>query len=188
MNLRILVVLLSFIGILSCNTSKKETSPIALAEQYYRAMNTSDFTIVTGLFLDSIRMKENDYSAVFSKEDYIHWLQWDSVFKPAYKILKISEKDGKVNLHISKECRRTLFLNEEPVINNELMVFKDNRIVSIEIDNYIVFNDSLFSQKRAKLLTWIDENHAELNGFIHDQTKAGALNYIKALDLYEARE
>ncbi|WP_430968946.1 hypothetical protein [Spongiimicrobium sp. 2-473A-2-J] len=187
MPLKWALYLLFCLGLLSCST-KKQPSPTEIAQQYYRAMNQSDYEGVTELFLDSIRMIENGYDIVLSKEDYINWLQWDSVFKPTYKILKISEKNGKVQLHVSKSCRRTLFLNGEAVVNNELMTLRDRKIEQVEILNYVVFHDSLWDANRSKLLRWVDENRPELNGFLHDQSKTGGLNYLKAITLYEAHD
>ena len=173
--------------LLSCNT-KKQLTPIEIAQQYYKAMNQSDYEKITGLFQDSIRMTENDYSMVLSKKDYINWLQWDSVFRPTYKILKIDEENGNVRMHVSKSCRRTLFLNGEAIINNELMTISNQKIVQIDILNYVVMHDSLWKANRSKLMQWVDQNQPELNGFLHDQSKAGGHNFLRAIELYESHE
>lgn len=53
---------------------------------------------------------------------------------------------------------------------------------------YPVFNDSVFAKNWDEFLSWIDANHPELNGFIHDQTKVGGMTYLKAIDLYKNRK
>jgi len=43
-------------------------------------------------------------------------------------------------------------------------------------------------QDRVKLLVvWVEENHPELDGFIHDMTMKGAQDYVNSIELYEAR-
>jgi len=37
-------------------------------------------------------------------------------------------------------------------------------------------------------LSWVSENHPELNGFINDQTEAGGKKFLKALELYETKK
>jgi len=37
------------------------------------------------------------------------------------------------------------------------------------------------------LVVWVEENHPELDGFIHDMTMKGAQDYVNSIELYEAR-
>jgi len=84
----------------------------------------------------------------------------------------------------SKTDKRISFLHEQPIVTNQLIRFDQDKIVSIETTEYAVFNDSIFVKNRDSLLSWIDENHPELNGFIYNQTAPGGRQYLKAIELY----
>ncbi|MEZ4841262.1 MAG: hypothetical protein R2821_07060 [Flavobacteriaceae bacterium] len=57
-------------------------------------------------------------------------------------------------------------------MTDQVIHFDKDKITSgIETTKYVIFNDSVFVKNRDGLLDWIDKNHPELNGFIHDQTK-----------------
>jgi len=43
----------------------------------------------------------------------------------------------------------------------------------------------LWNLTKNEMVTWIKKNHPELDGFIYDQTKTGAQNYLKAIALYK---
>ncbi|MCK0160790.1 hypothetical protein [Allomuricauda sp. F6463D] len=165
-----------------------EIDKVKIAENYIGALNVSDYNQVTGLFLDSIRFNEVNYIRTFTKEEYHSLFQWDSIFAPHYEILEIKEVSGDLHLKVSKECERIRFLQNRPFITKEIMKFKDGAIYSIDIVEYIGFNDSIWVRNREKLVSWIEENQPELNGFIYDQTKTGALKFQKAIELYEGRD
>ena len=168
--------------LVSCND---KISNLETAKAYYDVLNKSDYSKVPLLFLDSILSKEGDYKKVFSQPDYIEFLKWDAVFKSEHKLLEIKEKEGVVFAMVSQNDKRIMFLNEEPIITNQVIRFKNGKISSVEIIDYVVFNEKTFVKNRAKLLNWINENHPELNDFLYDQTESGGLNYIKAIDLFK---
>jgi len=58
----------------------------------------------------------------------------------------------------------------------------------VETTEYLVFNDATFVKNRDSLLSWIDENHPELNGFINNQTAPGGRQYLKAIELFKNRQ
>lgn len=50
---------------------------------------------------------------------------------------------------------------------------------------YIGANFAIWSAWKNSLVKWVDANHPDLNGFIHDLSKTGAENYLKAIDLFK---
>ena len=190
MNRFTVVLLFLTIGIVSCKNSESEIDKLEIAKKYYDVLDKSNISGIETLLTDSLLTKETeyDYEQIFSKKEYVEWLKWDSVFKPTYKILEIGQEHGTVKATISKMDNRIAFLHKEPIVINQVILFDKDKITSIETTKYVIFNDSVFAKNRADLLNWIDKNHPELNGFIHDQTKTGGMTYLKAIDLYENRE
>jgi len=171
---------------MSCKTSEKEIDKLEIAKNYYRYLDNSDDAGMITLLGDGIviRESEDDYEERFSQKRYIEWLKWDSVFDPTYKILEIEQENEIVKAKISKTDKRIFFLHEEPIVWNEIIRFDNNKIKSVERIKYEVFNVTKFLKNRDELVSWIDENHPELNGFLNDQTKPGGMKYVKAIELY----
>ena len=190
MNRIVVLLFLLAIGFISCKNSEKEIDKLGIAEKYYEILDKSNISGIETLLSDSLLTKETeyDYEQTFSKKEYVEWLKWDSVFDPTYKILEIEQENGNVKAKISKTDKRISFLHKEPIVTHQVIRFDNDKISSIETTKYVVFNDSTFVKTRDGLLNWIDKNHPELNGFIHDQTKAGGMKYLKAIELYENKK
>lgn len=171
--------------ICSCNFLAKKTPTEKLTEDFYDALNNSNFEMISQLHYDSVRVKEADYLMTYAPDDYINWLRWDSVFSPSYKILALKERDEAIEIMVSKECKRTLFLNGSPVVTKERLRFKEGKIYNLEIVESTSYDNENWNRKREELVEWVNKNHPELNGFIHDQTKEGGMKYLKALALYK---
>jgi hypothetical protein len=180
----IILSLLLTTGFISCKNSKKEIEKLEIAKSYYRALDSSDNLGMELLLTDSIVTKETDYEQTFSRKDYVEWLKWDAVFEPSYEILQIEQEDKIVKAKISKIDKRISFLHQEPIVTNHIIRFDNDKIMSIETTEYVLFNYSTFVKNRDGLVNWIDENHPDLNGFIHDQTETGGLKYLRAIELY----
>ena len=180
------IALVIFVLSISC-TQKQSFDGIAATKTYFVALNESDYDKVTSLFLDSIRMREGIYTSVFSKQAYKHMFQWDSTFHPTYAIQEIEQSGDTVLMQVSKTCTRIHFLHEESTVTKERVVFQNGKIFSIEIVDFVVFNDERWATNRANLVSFVEANHPELNGFLHDQTKAGAIKYLKAIELYQSQ-
>lgn len=193
MNKIIILSLLLTIGFASCKNSEKEknkeTSKLEIAKQYYKALDQSDGSGMRILLGDSIVIRENadNYEERFSQKGYMVWLEWDSVFDPTYEILQIEQEGEIVKAKISKIDKRILFLHEEPMVWNEIVRFDNNKIIKVERIEYEVFNVEKFLKNRDGLVSWIDENHPELSGFLFPQTKSTGIKYLKAIELYKNR-
>lgn len=174
------------IGFTSCKNPDKEIDRLEIAKKYYEVLEQSNVSEIENLLTDSLLTKETqyDYEQIFTKKEYLDWLTWDAVFEPTYKILEIEQENGTVKAKVSKMDKRISFLHQEPIITEQVIHFENNKINSIETVNYVVFKDSIFVKKRDKLVNWTENNHPELSGFIHDQTKTGGVKYLKAIELY----
>lgn len=190
MNKTIALVLLMTIGLISCKNSNKEIEKLEIAKKYYEVLCNSSVSGIIPFLTDSLLTKENeyDYEQTFSLKEYVEWLKWDSVFDPTYQILDIEQEKGIVKAKISKIDQRIAFLHEEPIVTNQVIRFDNDKISSIETTEYLIFNDSTFVKNRDELVNWINKNHPELNGFIHDQTVTGGMKYLKAIELYKNKK
>ena len=190
MNKIIALFFLLIIGIISCKNSENEFDKLEIAKQYYEILDKSNASGIEALLTDSLLTSETEYDYVqsFSQKEYIEWLKWDAVFEPTYKILEIGQENRTIRARISKTDKRITFLHEEPIVTDQVLRFEKDKITSIETTKYVIFNDSLFVANREKFLNWIDENHPELGGFIYDQTEAGGIKYLKAIELYETNK
>lgn len=181
-----ILTLLIILAFFSCKHSEKEVDTLEIAKKYYDALDNSDASAMADLLTDSLVTKETayDYEQTFSRSEYLEWVKWDSVFDPTYEVLRIEKEDEYIKATISKIDKRISFLHEQPIVTNQLIRFDHNKIVALETTEYIVFNDSTFVKNRGNLLSWIQENHPELNGFINNQTAPGGRQYLKAIELY----
>lgn len=184
---KILILLVLTMGFISCKDSEEEMNTIEIAKQYYKVLDNSDYPKINAWFADSLITKEGGYVQHYSQSEYLEFLKWDAVFDPSYEILEIEQLDGFVKAKISKIDKRIFFLHEEPFITNQVIRFQKDKIISVEID-YVNFNEKTWERNKTKLLSWIDENYPELNGFIYDQTEIGGMKFLKALELYKNRK
>ncbi|WP_299523716.1 hypothetical protein [Winogradskyella sp.] len=187
MNKTIVLLLLLTIGFLSCKNSEKEVDKIEIVKQYFKTLDNSDYSKISDWFADSLTTIEGEYKQAYSKSDYLGFLKWDSVFDPNYEILEIGQNNGIVKAKISKMDKRISFLHEEPFIINQIIKFENDKIISVETE-YMGFNEATWERNKNGLLSWIDENHAELNGFIYDQTESGGIKFLKAIELYKNKK
>ncbi|MHA7055933.1 hypothetical protein ACWGOQ_0001840 [Aquimarina sp. M1] len=165
------------------NCSRKNQNTL-LVQKYYDHLNHSNFLELSELIGDSITINEGDYNMNYSRNDYYTFFQWDSVFSPTYELLEIKQVDKKIAVKVSKTCTRIKFLNQKSMTSKEVFEIKNQKISKIK--NVEMDSDfKLWNATKNEIVTWIKKNHPELDGFMYDQTKAGAQNYVKAMDLYK---
>ncbi|WP_435624609.1 hypothetical protein [Flagellimonas sp.] len=170
---------------LSCKQTDSTINKLEWSQNYIEALNSADYKKAASFFSDSVRLNELVYKSSFSKDQYHSLFQWDSVFKPTYKILDIQLKEEYVEMRVSKQCKRILFLNEEPMVTKEKVYFSDDGIYSIDIVEYIVFNETKWDKNRLELVSWTAEEYPELDGFLYDQSLKGGLKFKKAIERYQ---
>lgn len=187
MNKFTVTLLLITIGIISCKNSEKEFDNLKIAEKFYSEINNSNHSEIVELINNNFTTNDDGFEQKYSGNEYTEWVKWDSVFEPTYEILKIEEENGTVKATISKKDKRITFLHHEPIITKETIQFENGKIKNIDRVS-ASFNVEGFVKNRDELVGWITENHPELNGFLHDQTKNGGMNYLKAIELYKNKK
>ncbi|MBX2840283.1 MAG: hypothetical protein KTR26_00825 [Flammeovirgaceae bacterium] len=182
------VFIYSFLWVvISCQEHQEELTSKQIVEAYFVALNNYNFEEISAYTSDNILRTEGEYVVTKNKVDLQRIFQWDSVFVPKYEILEIEEKDQAIVATISKNCKRITFLHDTPMVYKTIIEVTDHKITKMKTDEYIEFDDAKWQKRRDMLVKWIDENHPELNGFIHDQTIVGAQNYLKAIALYQTK-
>lgn len=190
MNRMLIISLILSLGLVSCKSSEKTIDKLQIAEKYFLALDESNSSKMKELVMDNLitEIPEYEYKVRYSKNDYVgKWLKWDSVFEPTYKVIEMNLNNGIVKAKISKVDKRILFFMQKPFLTNEILKFKDDKIASIETE-YLNFDEETWGKNRNQLLSWVSENHPELDGFINDQTEAGGKKFLKALELYEKKK
>ena len=187
MNKIIVFLFLLTIGFVSCKHAEKETEKIEIAKNFYAAIDNSNPSKTTELITENFTTKDDGFEQKYSGNEYAEWIKWDSIFQPTYEIIKIEQKNGTVSAKISKIDKRISFLHQEPIITNEIIQFENNKITNINRVS-ASFNVERFVKRRDELVSWIAENHPELNGFLNDQTITGGKKYMKAIELYRNRK
>lgn len=190
MNRVLIISLILLIGLVSCKNSIKTIDKLGIAKKYFEALDKSNSSEMKALLTDSLVtvIPKYEYEVTFSKNDYLEkWLKWDSIFEPTYKVLEMELENGIVKAKISKTDKRILFLMQEPFLTHEILRFQNNKISTVETE-YLNFDEATWENNRNGLLSWIEENHPELDGFIYDQTESGGSKFLKAIELYENKK
>lgn len=179
------ITILIFAILFACNPKNEKQSKEDIVRTYFKGLNESDYKITTSCISDSMVRSEGDFILTRnSKEYYIHF-QWDSVFSPEYKLIDLQETtDSTMEVTLSKFCKRIEFLHDSATVYKSKFNIKDQRIIKVENFELVYFDTLKWSSRRDTLVAWINRNHPRLNGFIYDQTKAGAKHYLEAIELY----
>lgn len=61
--------------------------------------------------------------------------------------------------------------------------FTSGKISKLEELECIGVDWNIWRKERDSLVSWVNKNHPELDGFINDMTMNGSINYLKAIDL-----
>ncbi len=180
-------LILFVIGLLfSCGNkklSRKET-----VSTYYKAFDSGDFEKLKTVIQDSITLISGDFVMPFDKDSFNEFYKWDSIFKPSYEILELVEDNDHLIATISQKNIRNAFLKNNPLKLKVKVSFTAGKITKIKELDYIGVNWKNWNQQKDSLVNYIKTNHPELDGFVNDMTMSGAMNYLKAIELYENRE
>lgn len=177
------IIVLAIISLTACQSFTKENANERSVHLYLHSLNQGNHQTIDQLISDSIKVSDQGYLISKGKKQFHTIFKWDSVFSPSYRLLQIEASEDGVNTIIEKSCQRIRFLQDSASIYKTTFRFNRNRISEIETTGNIYFDTLRWTQNRDTLVNWIKSNHPELDGFIYDQTKEGAENYMKAIKL-----
>ena len=163
--------------------SHKET-----VNRYYKAFDSGDFDKIKRVTHDSITMMNGDFVTPFDNNSFYEFYKWDSVFKPSYKVIELTEQNNDVIATITQKNIRNEFLKNNPLQFKVKLSFSADKISRLEELEYIDVNWQEWNQEKDSLVNWIKVNHPNLDGFVNDMTRKGAINYVRAIELYKGRE
>ncbi len=158
------------------------------AKNYFNARNNLNFKEIKGLINDSITISEGDYVMPYSQDSYYEVFKWDSVFQTSYEIVELQENDDQIIASIALTSIRNRFLKNDLMTCKYKLSFDSGKISKIESLDCMDADWELWQKRVNSLVNWIEKNHPELSGFIHDMTMNGAMNYLKAIELYESNK
>ena len=175
------------LGMFSCNVSNDGLSNKQIVEAYISALNKADFNEISNYISDSIKVEELEFLLSDNMDDFHRMFQWDSVFNPYYELIDFQALDQGVQMTLSKECKRILFLLDTALMTRSKLEFCEGRITRIQTYAYENMDFSKWEARRDTLIFWINIHHPDLNGFDITQTIQGGQNYLKAIKLYRNR-
>ncbi|PTX44795.1 hypothetical protein C8P64_0777 [Christiangramia gaetbulicola] len=176
------------IAILLSSCAVQRNSKAQLVETFFDGFKNSNYSSIKEVIADSLTITEGDYVMQYTSESFYEHYKWDSVFKPAYKILKLKNKDDQVLVTTEVASLKLEFLENSPMICDRKFYFKAGKIRRIENLDCHNADWKIWERKVDSLVSWVKHNQPQLNGFIHDLSMQGALDYLKAIERYKEQE
>lgn len=178
------LILSLFLLLVGCNQklTRQET-----VKEYYNAFDSANYNEIKELINDSIAIASGDYVTPYDHESFYEFIKWDSIFKSSYEIIELKEKNDHVFVTVAQHNLRNEFLKNNPLVFQVKISFDSGKISKLEELEYIDVNWSVWNKEKDSLVSWIKDNHTELDGFVNDMTMNGSMNYLKAIELYKTR-
>lgn len=177
--LAVLILILS-----ACHTGNSKLSDKQIIKEYYAVLNSNDFNKIKGYLSDEILSAEGDYVLSNNIHDYYILFQWDSVFTPHYELIELRNEDNLLVATVNKHCKRIEFLQDTLISYNVEIHVNKGKISLLQTNDFIVFDFEKWQYRRDSLTLWIEKNYPHLSGFINNMTPKGAVDYLKAIELY----
>lgn len=181
------ILILFLIGVLNSCDNQKISHKEAVTT-YYKAFDSGEFNNIKEVIHDSITLISGDFVMPFDKNSFYEFYTWDSIFKPSYEVIELVEENDDVIATISQKNTRNAFLKNNPLKLNVKISFLSGKITKVEELDYIDVDWDTWAQRRDSLVSWIKTNHSNLDGFVNDLTMQGAINYERAIELYDNRK
>ena len=177
-------LLLLCVLILSVSCTENKRTQSEQITSYYEGFKNSDFNQIKSTLSDSLISISGDYRMSYSRKSYYEKFRWDSVFKPEYELVSIETNAETPIVTVTMNSPKLKFLQNNPMTCRYAVYFEKNKIAKIHELDCPTANWELWAKQRDSLVAWTKVNHPELDGFINDLTMQGAMNYIRAIDLF----
>lgn len=179
----LIFLILAFL-VFSC--INKKASPYETVTQYYEARDASDYEAIKTYISDSITIVEGDYIMPYDQKSFEEVFKWDSIFQPSYELVELEERNNQILASVTLNSIRNAFLKNESMTCLYSISFLSGRISKIESMDCTDVDWAVWQKERDALVEWTRKNHPNLDGFINDMTMKGAINYLKAIELYQS--
>ncbi|MEL6560673.1 MAG: hypothetical protein AAFQ94_20945 [Bacteroidota bacterium] len=176
-----------FLLILIIGCADKRSTPRELVTEYYDAFNSSDFNRINNVTADSITIIDGDCVTLYTRESFYEQFKWDSTFRTTYQIVAMEEEGDQIIATVASGSKRYKFLKNDPLTCKFRISFNATEITKLESLGCPGADWKVWETERDSLVNWTKRNNPELDGFIHDLSMKGAINYLKAIELYENR-
>ncbi|MDF4201747.1 hypothetical protein PXD56_02190 [Maribacter sp. SA7] len=180
------LILFLIVIVTSCSTQNHSQKNVIT--NYYKAFDTGEFNKIKEVIHDSLTKISGDYVMPFDKNSFYEFYKWDSIFKPSYEVLELTEDGDDIIATITQKNLRNAFLKNNPLKLNVKISFTAGKITKLEELDYIDVNWDTWNQRKDSLVSFVKIKHPKLDGFVNDMTMKGAINYLKAIELYRKWE
>ncbi len=180
-NIRAIFTIALLLTIIGCTV---DTEPTKIVEKYYHGLNLSDYDVLSEQLSNNFSVIEGTDTSNYNIDTYYNWFQWDSVFKPNYNIIETRTINDSLFITLSKSCKRIEFLHDDPLIYTVYTEISQGKIESIQTMSYQNADWNKWITRRDTLVASTVRDYPELDPFIYDQSKHGAITYIKAIKLW----
>ncbi|MBJ6366532.1 hypothetical protein [Snuella sedimenti] len=181
-------ILFLFVLILTTSCTERKSTEAEHVATYYKGFKKGDYKQISAVISDTLTIIEGDYTMVFTPETFYRQFKWDSVFKPVYKLVSLENRDEHIVAAVSVKSLRFEFLKNNPLTCEHRFHFKSGKITKIENLDCMDADWQIWQKERDSLVAWIKFNHPELDGFVHDLSAKGAMDYLNAIELYKNRQ
>ena len=181
-------ILILFLLCFLTGCSKQKLSHKDLVSKYYNAFDAGNYDEIKAIISDSVTLISGDYVTPYDHDSFYVFFKWDSIFKSAYEIVELEEKNNDIIVTVAQDNIRNEFLKNNPLVYKVKISFTSDKISKLEELESLDVNWEVWARERDSLVNWIKKNHPDLDGFVNDLTMKGSREYLKAIQLYTSNK
>lgn len=184
--MKYILLLLCFLYALT-GCDERKLSHQEIVTKYYEARDALNYNKAMTCVNDSLTVVAGDFVMPYNQDNYYEVFKWDSIFQPSYEIVELEEKDNQVIASVTLKSLRNEFLKNSTMTCEYKISFIAGKISKIESLECKDADWDSWQKEVNSLVNWVKINQPQLDGFINDLTMNGAINYLKAIELYKNR-